>query len=354
MKKAAILYSGARNWGGVETYLFNLLSEGNNSVEFYFLSMGEWELGKKLSPILGKRVINLPGARFSPSLLFIKLPKILKENNIDTLVSQGVVANAYARVVSLISSVPQITIVHSVLKAEYKNSLIRFFYSSSDLIMRWRTRKFICVSEYIKSVLIKGGVSAKKIVVIHNGVKLGLKTANSKRPTANGKFIIGSIGRLSHEKGYDILIEVAKDLPENIEIHLCGEGSEREKLIALIRENKLKDKVKFINFMENLDGFYNNVDLYIQPSRSEGFGLGVAEAMVRGIPVLVSDVGALPEVVEDRRFVYTQDTILEKIWWAIQNIESLKKEAVQNIEKSKKRFDVKVWKEKTIEEIANI
>ena len=46
-KKVAILYSGAKVWGGVETYLLNLISEAED-IEFYLLSMGEWELAEKL------------------------------------------------------------------------------------------------------------------------------------------------------------------------------------------------------------------------------------------------------------------------------------------------------------------
>jgi len=371
MKKALILYSGARTWGGVETYLLNLLNEENDLVEFYLLSMGSWELTEKLSATLGDRVIVLPAKRSNLSLLLFGLSKILKENKIDILISQGVVANFYARFSSILSGITQITVVHSVLKNEYSNSLVRLLYSLSDSLLKWKTKKFIAVSEYIKSVLIEEGVNPNKITVIYNGVKIGKVSqpvilATSRSPesaspktndlrSATKKTIIGSVGRLAHEKGYDILIEAAKSLPQNIEIRICGEGSERATLEKLIEKNKLEEKVKLLGFCENTEDFYKSLDLYVQPSRTEGFGFTVIEAMAFGIPVIVSSEGALPELVTKKNGTVLKELTIKEIKEAVEDnmrrLEELKKKAVDGIEEVLNKFDHKVWFENTIKAI---
>ncbi|PIZ00165.1 glycosyltransferase family 1 protein, partial [bacterium (Candidatus Howlettbacteria) CG_4_10_14_0_8_um_filter_40_9] len=75
------------------------------------------------------------------------------------------------------------------------------------------------------------------------------------------------------------------------------------------------------------------LDLYVQPSRSEGFGLTVIEAIEQDVPVLVSAEGALPELVfQNRTFIFeslSPETIAEKIKTAVTNIDDLKKETLE-------------------------
>ncbi|PIZ00164.1 hypothetical protein COY62_04070, partial [bacterium (Candidatus Howlettbacteria) CG_4_10_14_0_8_um_filter_40_9] len=202
-KKIAILYSGAKNWGGVETYLSNLLLEENKDIEFYFLSMGKWGLTEKLSGILGDRLVVFSQKRVNISLLFRGLPKTLRSKKIEVLVSQGVVANSYARFASFITHIPHVCIVHSDLSSEYKNLLNRLFYIFSDRLLRNVTKRYIAVSEFISERLVQGGVRRDKIKVIYNGIKFRPKTKDQRPKT--DKIIIGSLGRLNYEKGYDLL-----------------------------------------------------------------------------------------------------------------------------------------------------
>lgn len=356
-KKVAVLYSGARDWGGIETYLNNLLSnKKNNNIDFYLLSMGKWELSDKLSKgALKDRVIIISKARVNP-ILFFKVKKILKQNGIDVIMSQGVVANSYAKVISLLSGVPHLCVVHSDLSGEYNNIFLNKLYLLSDWTLRGVTKRYICVSNYLKEVLVSRGIKSDKIKVIYNGVKVEGDYIRKKKQE---KIIIGSIGRLSNEKGYDILIQAAKEIDNNIEIRICGAGKERSALEALIEKNNLKDKVKLVGFCEDPIKFILGLDLYIQPSRSEGFGLSVVESMMVGVPVIVSSRGALPELVSgfDNRIVLediTPGSLATRIKWAIENINDLNKEFSEGRSVIEKKFGYERWYDETIESVAEV
>lgn len=365
-KKIAILYSGAEHWGGVETYLDNLLSEENKDIDFYLLSFGRWELTDKLKDKVAVKIFGR--ARVNP-FRAIKIGFYLKKNNVGLLMSQGVVANVYARLASVLFRIPNVCVVHSDLANEYKNPLIKNIYIFSDWFLRKVTRKFITVSEYMKSVLVKRGIDDSKIKVIHNGIKFSRDYSSSgveRSREAGGrlsikssdKIVVGSVGRLSHEKGYDLLIEAAKYLPQNMEIRICGEGRERGKLTELIEKNELTEKVKLLGFCKNTADFYNSLDLYVQPSRSEGFGLAVLEALKQYVPVLVSAEGALPELVfQNKTFIFkdlSPETISEKIKYSLENIEELKKETLELKKKAEKEFGYERWLKETTEELKNI
>jgi len=359
-KKIAILYSGAEVWGGIETYLWNLLSGENKEIDFYLLSMGEWELTEKLKD---KVIVKVFGkARINPFKI-IQIGLFLRKRKITLFVSQGVVSSAYAWAVSLFFRVPNLCIVHSDLREEYKNLFAKNAYLFLNLLFKNITKKYIAVSEYIKDVLVERGVEVKKIKVIYNGVKLNLKEERKRQGVGSKehkgkseKFIVGSVGRLNYEKGYDLLVKASKYLPKNVEIRICGEGSERKNLINLIEKNKLGKKVKLLGFCKEIAEFYKSLDLYIQPSRSEGFGLTVVEAMFEEIPVIVSSRGALPELVDfgKQGIVMKQldeKNIIGSISEAIAVLGEIKERAIKQIDDIKERFDFNRWLAETIKEL---
>lgn len=349
-KKIAVLYSGAYVWGGVETYLKNLISD-SSGLGFYFFSMGKWDLTDALKDKIEVEVLS--GARIN-ILLPLQIGKKLKEKKISVLVSQGVVANFYARLTCLFFRKKHICVVHSDLVSEYQIPIIRFLYYLTDRGLRRVTGLFICVSEYLKKILLERGVPERKIRVIYSGIDFGGNPANDQRPTTNSKFIIGSLGRLKKEKGYDILIESAKDLDDDIEIRICGEGSERENLEKIIRENNLEDKVKLLGHTNDIDKFLGEIDLYIQPSRSEGFGFSVVEAMAKGVPVIVSGRGALEEVVGEKGTILNKINpakLAKAISEAKDNYNGLKEKAEKNREDIVKKFGKRRWRDETVKAI---
>ncbi len=82
---------------------------------------------------------------------------------------------------------------------------------------------------------------------------------------------------------------------------LAGDGPERPKSRMVELARQASGMVQLPGFIEDLDEFYAALDLYIMPSRSEAWGLTALRAMAFGLPVIASNVGGLPELVEQRK-----------------------------------------------------
>jgi glycosyltransferase involved in cell wall biosynthesis len=344
VKKIAILYSGGKYFGGIEQYLVNLFNNvDEKDVKLELLSMGKWDLTDQLSK--GGYNVKI----FSQRRISIKTIKLigdyLIDNKFDLLVSQGVVANAYARAISLIYKIPNLVTVHSAHGGDYSNMLINKIYGLVDRLTRFATGSYIAVSEYLKSEMIKSGVSADKITVIYNGIDIH----SPKNKKYRSSKVVGSVGRLHPVKGYDLLIQAFAKLDDkNTLLKIAGDGPELNKLINLSNELGVKDRVEFVGFKKDIYKFLDAIDVYIQPSLSEGFGLSVIEAMSQGLPVVVTPAGSLKELVKDGETgIVAKDMWPENIAIALAKILSDKKIAA-NLSKNAKEFvnnefSVKKW-----------
>lgn len=111
---------------------------------------------------------------------------------------------------------------------------------------------------------------------------------------------IGSLGRLHPVKGYDVLCAAVKllqkmaDIPA-FEVHIAGEGEERDRLAALIARDNLP--VILDGYNADPRQFLSTLHVYVQPSHWEGLCLAAHEAMLCGVPVIASEAGELPHTI---------------------------------------------------------
>ena len=113
-----------------------------------------------------------------------------------------------------------------------------------------------------------------------------------------GQFIVGGIGRIDDQKGWDVLCRAAslvrRELP-SVGFVVIGGGPALEQF----RLDPSCADVRFVGYREHASALVRAFDVLALPSRYEGFGLAAVEAMYAGVPVVASDVGGLPEVVAD-------------------------------------------------------
>jgi glycosyltransferase involved in cell wall biosynthesis len=163
---------------------------------------------------------------------------------------------------------------------------------------KWTCDGIIAVSEAVRRGLVASGVPASKIEVIHTGIETP-RPAPRDRPkfgASDGDFVIGHLGAFTKEKGQDVAVAAASLLRESFpraRFLLAGEGP----LSGEIRK-RAPENVHFPGFVADRAAFFAALDLFIMPSRSEAWGLAALEAMSYGVPVIASDVGGLPEIVE--------------------------------------------------------
>jgi len=157
----------------------------------------------------------------------------------------------------------------------------------------------IAVSQAVKDFMVENQISRpEKIVVVYNGVEPPHKKA---KPFGHkNEYRLGSIGTLNEQKGMQYLLEamptIIKEFPDT-SLEIIGEGYYKSRLQKLIRTLKLSRHVKLTGFLKDVYDELEKLDIYIQPSLSESFGLAILQAMSMGLPVVATNAGGIPEVV---------------------------------------------------------
>lgn len=170
--------------------------------------------------------------------------------------------------------------------------------------------RVVCVSEGQAAKVRRIGVSERHIVVIPNAVdahrfgpreprvRQQLESLFPKKP----RWLVGAAGRLSPEKGFDVLIDAAslvvKQNP-NVGFVIFGDGPLREELAARAARQNLGECFVMPGFHGDLDRFLPCLDAVVLPSFTEGMPNIVLEALAARVPVIATDVGGTPELVED-------------------------------------------------------
>lgn len=165
------------------------------------------------------------------------------------------------------------------------------------------------LSEHEKQICLNLRLStAENTVVIPNGIDLEkfLILASDRRKArdelniAKGEFVILSIGRLSPEKGHNVLLDAFSDIVEkypNTKLFFVGDGGEKAKLQT--QAESFKDNVVFTGHKNNVKPYLAIADIFVNPSFYEGFGIAILEAMAAGLPVIASASGGVPEIISD-------------------------------------------------------
>ncbi len=184
--------------------------------------------------------------------------------------------------------------------------------SLSKLISRFvcaRAAQVIAISNAVKSFIVESDEVSKDCIVdvVHYGFdtkfllsSAGLLELNSKISKSSSSFKIGSIGRLVDQKDYPTLLKAFKELlidhPES-ELYIVGNGNRKKALEVLARKLEIYEKVFFLGKTQFIAEFLSLIDLFVLPSKYEGFGLVLLEAMSAKKPLLASNNSSIPEVV---------------------------------------------------------
>ncbi|XIW69828.1 glycosyltransferase [Escherichia coli] len=107
--------------------------------------------------------------------------------------------------------------------------------------------------------------------------------------------LAGSCANLTKRKGIDLVIQTLTK-EHKIYYIVAGNGIEKHNLINLVKARKLHERVYFIDFLDEPESFMSQLDVFLMPSRSEGFGLTVLESTKLGIPVITSNIPIFMEL----------------------------------------------------------
>ncbi len=182
------------------------------------------------------------------------------------------------------------------------NRLISFLFGNIWLILWRRADKLVCVSKAIRTYYSKW-YSLSKLVVIYNGIAETdctfqpdyeiIRSIDNYR--SKGLKVLVSVSNLTKRKGIDqILHLVAQE--KGLAFMIIGDGKELLKLVQLSKKLNITDRCIFCGFQINAVNYLKYFDFFIMPSRSEGFGLALIEAVQQKIPVICSDIEVFKEL----------------------------------------------------------
>jgi len=171
-----------------------------------------------------------------------------------------------------------------------------------------RTQMVTCNSFYTKeSVQRAFSVSGNHLAVLHNPVER--RTCATERSEFRGRLgigkddlVIGHVGGMIPQRDQKTLVHAFSELKKcfpGARLIMIGDGSLRPQLEALSSQLGIHESVRFIGYTDKVGEYLGAMDVYVNPTLDEGFGIAVVEAMLESLPVVLADKGAHPELVEN-------------------------------------------------------
>jgi L-malate glycosyltransferase len=148
-------------------------------------------------------------------------------------------------------------------------------------------------------------IAAARVLTVYNGLDLAGWDTTARSTRDAGRFLVSTVGNIRRVKGHDIFIRAAATVVQkfpNVSFSIAGEVLEPDyfsELKELVRELKLADHFRFDSGVTNLHEYLSATDIFVLPSRSEGFSNAIIEAMAASLPVVATNVGGNAEAVED-------------------------------------------------------
>lgn len=255
----------------------------------------------------GNIYLHLVPNLYSTKSFFISslhMVNIINKYNIDILLAQcPILGGALATYISKKKKIPIMIEIHGM---EYfrildGDGLINRLASVLIRYSLTRATKIRSLGQRMTEMLVERGIKSN-ISEIPNRVNIDIFKNPKKDNILSSPIKVVSVGRFVWEKGYDIAIEAITNLQNHydIELTLIGGGPLKDTYKKIINNN---ERIKLIEWLpqESFVPMLRSSDIYIQPSLSEGMPRSILEAMAMQLPVITTNVGTIPSVIEDQK-----------------------------------------------------
>ncbi len=180
--------------------------------------------------------------------------------------------------------------------------------------------KLIAISSAVKKdLLLNYNLKKDKVETIFNGVDFKNFLFQDKKANNSGKIVFGSIGRLSEQKNYSLLLKALSHFKGfDFKLMIVGEGELRSDLEREIVNLGLSDKVELLGERRDIASFLSKIDFFVLSSKWEGLGIVLLEAALFKLPVLASNTGGIVDIIKDgeRGILFENnnlDSLVEKL-----------------------------------------
>lgn len=351
--------SAEKTWRGGEQQIAYLVEELHNlNVEQLVVC----KAGSAFETYCKKNGIAYKSLAFSNQfdlVSSIQLKKIATEFETDIIHIHSSHAHAIAVWAYYLGNKTNLVLSRKVDFPISKNFLSRVKYNCPAI------KKIICVSNAINSIMQKDIVDKTKCITIYDGIdtakfKTKSKKLRSEFSISEDVKIIASTAALADHKDYPTFIEAIKRIGISISAHyfIIGDGPLRNNIEDLVIANNLEHKVTFTGFRTDINELLPELDVFVLSSKTEGLGSSILDAYACRVPVICTNAGGIPEIVENEitglmSEVGDANALAKNIIRIVSN-EELKNTIIDNAFVKVKDFDKKIMAEQTLLVYKNI
>ena len=312
MSKIRILYieTCGRTYGGPRSLIDILRNLDRNRFKPFLMFPREAEFLKEIptdvemfeTKLASKSVKRKAGTvrdLINTATILIELTRLIKKEGIHLIHANTYKAALVSVIPSKVAGIPLIWHDRYLLS-----------HGVIDTLLANAVNRIIAIS---KAVAQNRTDNQDKVTVVYNAVELNHSPLNDgsnyRKNLGFGEsdFLVGTVGRLCHLKGQKYLIKAAAQVIKDVQAKfvIVGDSSLPEdikyisSLHELVKELDLEEHIVFTGYRRDVLEITRLFDVAVIPSLTEGFGRTVAEAMSLGVPVIATNVGGIPEIIED-------------------------------------------------------
>ncbi len=217
-------------------------------------------------------------------------PQLVHTHGYRADVIAGAIARAY--------HIPTVSTAHGFTGGGRRN---RFYERIQHLALR-RANAVIAVSEPLAEHLAAAGISRERIHCVPNAftpplISVARSAARDRLGIAGDALVAGWVGRLSREKGADVMLDALAQADASWRLCIIGDGPERSALERQAASLGIADRVTWHGLVENASSLFTAFDAFVLSSRTEGTPITLFEAMHACVPIVATRVGGVPDVI---------------------------------------------------------
>ena len=298
--------------GGAKTHVLTLLPRLMDiGVEIELLCIMEGVFTREARKLNIPVNIILQKRRYDITVLK-KIRKFINENNFDIVHCHGARANYIAAFIRKKINAVMITTLHSDYKLDFKDTWHKqIIYAPINYFALKRFRYILTVTNAFKEMMIKRGFKNDRLFVVYNGIDFSYKPCFISKEDFFKKYrvrydenkkYVGIAARLNVVKGIDIFLKTAFYICENkkdVDFIIAGDGDDFEKYKSEIELKGLSDRIFMIGHIDDMDSFFNAVDVNTLTSLSESFPYSLLEGARMKKATVSTSVGGIPEMIVD-------------------------------------------------------
>ena len=284
-----------RGIGGYERHLLALLPAlAERGLEPVFVGLDDpsWD-SSAFYKALTVPALRLRSSRDLDPVLLARLVRSLRADVVHTHL---VHADVYGGVAARLRGAQLVTTKHN--DDPFRTGPFRFVERGLARL----ADRVVAITDALRTFTIEQvGIAPEKVQTIHYGLD-GPPPAWGDNPpdeVPGEARILLAVSRLTRQKGVDVAIRALAELPADTVLVVLGEGPERRALWQLARDLDVEGRTFLPGRVPDVAAWLRRAHVFVHPARWEGFGLGVLEAMLAGLPVVASNVSSLPELVAD-------------------------------------------------------